>query len=176
MRLHKNRIAWLALVLGVLRGHRKVLELLGKADEWKDFGGNFGKAWERVENGMRQPSKHLSAVWNSVPLSHLASLALILNEIMTSFYRVYKEQCLVLQMFIKNLKTAGFLRAKLSECYKRGPHSDFSMCQIIFRANVCSLCCKLDLLQCTSTCIEKWQEILQNNSWECGAHVSVKRK
>ncbi len=58
--------------------------------------------------------KWLSAVWNSVPLSHLASLVLILNEIMASFYRVYEEQCLVLQMSIKNLKTAGFLREKSS--------------------------------------------------------------
>ncbi len=58
--------------------------------------------------------KRLSAVWNGVSLSYLASLILILNGIMASFYRVYEERCLLLQMFIKNLKTAGFLRAKSS--------------------------------------------------------------
>lgn len=63
---------------------------------------------------MRRPSGHLSAVWNSVLLSHLASLVLILNEIVASFYRVYEEQCLVLQVFAKNVKTAGFQRATLS--------------------------------------------------------------
>lgn len=42
--------------------------------------------------------------------------------------------------------------------------------------NVCSLFCQLDLLESTSACIEKWQEIHQNNSSACVARVPLKRK
>ncbi len=70
----------------------------------------LGEIWQNLRKSGKQDAaakqtsvcadKRLSAVCNGVPLSYLASLVLILNEIMASFYRAYEEQCLVLQMFI----------------------------------------------------------------------------
>lgn len=107
--------------------------------------GLLGEFWQSLKkSGKRDAAakqtsvcsdKWLSAVWNSVPLSLLASLVLMLNEIMVFFYRtvfnitnihlVFYEFVLDFHMFVKQT------------CH-----------------NVCGLCCKLDLLQSTSAYIE----------------------